>query len=113
MAEVILRVWEKGGKFDAWKEHFDIQLWLTSFHELGLDPSFYAHRPRTIDERFPWDHIDIGVKKSFLREDYQWAIEGKTRPDCRETCYACGILPTYSHLRRTHPGDVWACPEVK
>lgn len=113
LAEVIHRVWEKGGKFDAWKEHFDFQLWLEAFQESDLDPSFYAHRPRSVEEHFPWDHIDIGVKKSFLLEDYRWSKEGKTRPDCREHCYACGILPTYSQLRRTHPGDVWTCPEVE
>lgn len=113
MAEVIHRVWQNGGKFDAWEEHFGYQLWIDAFQETGLDPSFYAHRQRSTEERFPWDHIDIGVKKSFLLEDYQWGKEGKTRPDCREQCYACGILPTYSQLRRTHPGDIWKCPEVK
>ncbi len=113
IAEVIHHVWQNGGKFDAWEEHFDYQLWMDAFQEAGLNPSFYAHRQRSTEERFPWDHIDIGVKKSFLLEDYQWGKEGKTRLDCREQCYACGILPTYSQLRRTHPRDTWKCPEVK
>lgn len=112
MAEVIHRVWTKGGKFDAWGEQFDYTLWRDAFREVGLDPDFYAHRSRSLEEDFPWDHIDIGVKKKFLREDYQWGLEGRTRPDCREQCYACGILPTFSQLRQSHPGDSWGCPEV-
>ncbi|MBS3753941.1 MAG: hypothetical protein KGY46_11230 [Anaerolineales bacterium] len=113
MAEVIRRVYEKGGKFDAWQEHFDFQIWLDAFQETGLDPAFYAHRQRSLDERLPWDHIDIGVQKSFLQEDYKWSKEGKTRPDCREQCYACGVLSAYNQPRRMHPGEHWMCPEVR
>lgn len=113
MAEVIYRVWEMGGKFDAWQDHFNYQTWLDAFQETGLSPSFYAHRTRDHEEVFPWDHIGSGVKKSYLRQDYQDGLEGKTRPDCREQCYACGVLPTYSQIRSRHPGDAWKCPEIK
>lgn len=113
MAKVIQRVYEKGGKFDAWQEHFDFQIWLDAFQETGLDPAFFAHRQRSQDESFPWDHIDIGVQKSFLQEDYKWSKEGKTRPDCREQCYACGVLSAYNQPRRMHPGEHWMCPEVR
>lgn len=112
MAEVILEAWKQGGKFDNWREHFNYQRWLTAFQKTGLDPDFYAHRQRTQTESFPWDHIDAGVKKSFLLQDYQWSKEEKTRPDCRESCFACGILPTYNGLRKENPGDHWLCPET-
>lgn len=112
MADVIYRVWKMGGKFDAWGEHFHYHQWLEGFRGAGLDPDFYAHRTRPAEENFPWDHIDIGVDKEFLLEDYRWGEDGKTRPDCRERCYACGILPTFSQLRRTSPGESWGCPDV-
>lgn len=113
LAQVIYQVWRSGGRFDAWEEHFRYDLWLQAFEKLGLDPSFYTHRPRPLDEVFPWDHISTSVRKRFLAEDYLWSQQGKTRPDCRERCFACGILPTFADLRRAHPGDAWQCPEVK
>ena len=113
MSEVILGAWKRGAKFDAWKEHFKYEIWIDAFQSAGLDPGFYTHRQRPVDETFPWDHIDSTVRKKFLTEDYLWSQNGKTRIDCRERCFACGILPTFADLRRNHPGDTWQCPEVK
>lgn len=112
LSEVIFKAWQNGAKFDAWQEHFVYSRWLDAFAETGLDPEFYSTRTRTIDEALPWDHINAGVKKSFLVEDYQWSLEGKTRADCRGDCFACGILPIYSDLRHENPGALWLCPEV-
>ncbi len=113
MAEVVYQAWKGGARFDAWKDHMRYDLWLEAFAKVGLDPSFYTHRERPLDEAFPWDHIHIGVRKKFLAEDYLWSTQGKTRIDCRERCFACGLLPTFADLRRAHPGEVWQCPEVK
>lgn len=110
---VIHEAWRRGAKFDAWREHFDYHTWLEAFNQVGLDPEFYTQRKRPIDEPLPWDHIDAAVKKEFLTEDYVWSKSGKTRVDCRERCFACGILPKYAEMRRSHPGDTWECPEVR
>jgi radical SAM family uncharacterized protein len=113
MAEAIYEAWKQGAKFDAWKEHFNYDAWMEAFELAGLEASFYTHRERPIDEIFPWEHISTSVRKKFLTEDYLWSLQGKTRVDCRERCFACGILPTFADLRRHNPGDVWQCPEVK
>jgi radical SAM family uncharacterized protein len=113
LAEVILVAWQQGAKFDAWDEHFDYQLWLDAFNQVGLDPGFYTARVRPESEAFPWDHISTGVRKSFLVEDFHWSMEGKLRPDCRGNCYACGILPVYNDLRAENPGSLWLCPEAQ
>ncbi len=112
LSEVIYKAWEKGAKFDAWREHFDYSRWIEAFSDVGIDPEFYSIRTRSTSEAFPWDHINTGVKKSFLLEDYQWSQEGKTRADCRGDCFACGILPAYNDLRHQNPGPLWLCPEV-
>jgi len=112
LSEVILHAWQHGAKFDAWREHFDIEHWLLACTMSGVDPDFYTHRERGEDEILPWDHIDAGVKKSFLLEDYRMSKSGEIRPDCRSHCYACGILPKFSQLRRENPGPAWACPEI-
>jgi radical SAM family uncharacterized protein len=112
LSAVIHNAWQNGAKFDAWREFFQFEIWLQAFKNCGLEPDFYTTRPRARDEAFPWDHVDSGVTKKFLRQDYEWSTQGKTRPDCREQCYACGILPIFNDLRREHPGPCWGCPEV-
>ena len=112
MAEVVYRAWKNGAKFDAWGEHFNYQAWLAAFEAVGLEPTFYTQRQRPLDETFPWEHISTTVTKKFLTQDYLWSLAGKTRIDCREQCFACGILPTFKELRREHPGEGWKCPEV-
>jgi radical SAM family uncharacterized protein len=113
MAPVIHHAWQLGAKFDAWKDRFRYDLWQQAFTELGLDPAFYTHRPRPLDELFPWDHISTAVRKKYLAEDYLQSQQGLTRLDCRQRCYACGILPSFAGLRRLNPGELWQCPDVK
>ena len=112
LAEVIYEAWKLGVRFDAWQEEPSYDRWLAAFEKVGLDPTFYTHRPRPVDERLPWDHISTTVRKKFLADDYAWSMEGKTRVDCRFQCFACGILPTFSKIRTDNPGDVWQCPDV-
>ena len=113
MAEVIYSAWQNGAKFDAWNDHPKAEAWGNAFAEHGLDPAFYTHRQRRTDEIFPWDHISAAVRKNFLFQDFRQSLEGQIRVDCRLNCFACGILPTFSNLRREHPGEEWKCPEVK
>jgi radical SAM family uncharacterized protein len=112
MGKVIHRAYKRGAFFDAWREHFRFNIWQEAFAEAGIDPKFYSHRQRGEHEVFPWDHIDSTVKKSFLWEDYSWSAEGQTRVDCRDKCFACGILPTFKEMRRDTPEDAWQCPPV-
>jgi radical SAM family uncharacterized protein len=113
LSEVIYSAWKNGAKFDAWNDERHLDVWENAFIEHQVDPAFYTHRQRRTDEIFPWDHISAAVKKSFLFEDFRKSLEGEIRVDCRENCFACGILPTFTQLRRENPGDHWKCPEVK
>ena len=110
IAEVIYRAWGNGARFDAWREHFNIEHWQKAFIQSNLNPDFYGKRARDLEETLPWDHINAGVKKAFLKRDYQWSLEGKIRPDCRQQCYGCGILTTFNDLRIAHPNGGWKCP---
>jgi radical SAM family uncharacterized protein len=113
MAEVVERAWRKGAKFDAWNEHFRENAWQEALAEEGLEAQFFTHRQRTIDEIFPWEHIDVAVTKKFLAQDYLMSQEQETRIDCRHQCFACGILPKLKDLRRETPAEAWECPPVK
>jgi radical SAM family uncharacterized protein len=113
LAEVIYSAWRNGARFDAWNDERKPRVWREAFSFHGLDPAFYTHRQRRTDEVFPWDHISAAVRKNFLFQDFRQSLEGKIRVDCRLNCFACGILPTFSNLRRANPGEGWKCPEVK
>lgn len=112
MSEVIYEAWKRGAKFDAWGDQFLYNIWQEAFCVVGIDPAFYTHRERPIDEIFPWDHINAGIHKKFLIQEYMFSKQAITRGDCRHICYACGILPTFNDLRRQYSGDAWCCPEV-
>ncbi len=112
MAQVVELAWRKGAKFDAWMEHYDENAWQEALAEIGLDPAFYTHRKRAIDEIFPWEHIDVAVTKKFLTQDYLMSQEQETRVDCRNQCFVCGILPMLKELRRETDEEDWKCPVV-
>ncbi|MAS36019.1 MAG: B12-binding domain-containing radical SAM protein [Anaerolineaceae bacterium] len=113
LGRVIERAWEMGCKFDAWQDKHFHDRWLQAFAEFDLDPAFYTHRLRGDEEVFPWDHIDAAVHKKFLLEDYRMSIKEETRVDCRDRCFACGILPKFTETRSQTPAEAWECPPVK
>ncbi|MEQ8717143.1 MAG: TIGR03960 family B12-binding radical SAM protein [Acidimicrobiales bacterium] len=96
LGPVIEDVWRAGGTFQEWSEHFDLGRWTESMARHGLDPDWYAHRHRTLDEVLPWDHISAGLHKDFLWQDWRDALEGLGLEDCRWTpCYDCGACTGY------------------
>jgi len=113
VADVVYTAWQNGAKFDAWGDQMKFDVWMAAFDKHGLDHTFYTHRPRRTDEVFPWEHITAAVRKNFLFQDFRMSLEGEIRVDCRLNCFACGILPTFSNLRRENPGEGWKCPDVK
>ncbi|GIG60953.1 B12-binding domain-containing radical SAM protein [Longispora fulva] len=96
---VIRKVWERGGRFDGWSEHFSYQLWMECaaevLPEFGLDLDWYTTRERGETEVLPWDHLDSGLDKEWLWQDWQDAVNEVEVEDCRWTpCFDCGVCPT-------------------
>lgn len=90
LGKVIRRAYEKGCIFDAWSDFFDNEKWMEAFAETGIDPDFYTLRERSMDEIFPWDFIDAGVTKEFLKREYENALAGNVTKNCRLQCSGCG-----------------------
>lgn len=90
VGQVLRKVYEKGEIFDAWSEFFDYQRWLDAFEECGVTIDFYTMRERPLDEIFPWDFIDTGVTKEFLKREWQTAMGETVTPNCRMKCSGCG-----------------------
>ena len=113
LGAVIHRAWKLGARFDGWSDQFKVEAWRQAIREEGLEIGFYTWRQRSLDERFPWDHIDAGVTKKYLARDYEASLRGETRLDCREQCYACGILTAFRDQRAVVPAEAWGCPPIK
>jgi radical SAM family uncharacterized protein len=97
LGAVIEEVWRRGGTFQEWSEHFDLELWTEALARAGLDLDWYVYRHRTEDEVLPWDHLSAGLHKDFLWQDFQDALAEVGLPDCRWTpCYDCGACTGYS-----------------
>ena len=96
LSDLIEEVWRSGGTFQEWSEHFDLSRWLTSMDELGLSVESYAYRHRDKSEPLPWDHLDAGLYKDFLWQEWRDALEEVGLEDCRWTpCYDCGACTGY------------------
>lgn len=91
LADALEGAWRLGCRFDGWSDQFRYDLWLKAFEQAGVDPDFYALRDFGLDETLPWDHLDAGVTKAFLRREWEKAQRGERTQDCRKGCVGCGM----------------------
>ena len=90
VGQVILKAYEKGCIYDAWSEYYKNDVWLECFDECGVSIDFYTTRERSLDEIFPWDFIDAGVTKDFLKKEWQKALNEEITLNCKDKCNGCG-----------------------
>ncbi|WP_433223941.1 TIGR03960 family B12-binding radical SAM protein [Microtetraspora malaysiensis] len=99
VGRVIRAVWEDGGRFDGWTEHFSYERWMRAAEKAladePMDVDWYTIREREEHEVLPWDHLDAGLDREWLWQDWQDAKSDVEVEDCRWTpCYDCGVCPT-------------------
>ncbi len=99
VAAVIRKVWEDGQRFDGWSEYFSFDRWNDACTEVfdgqPVSLDWYTTRERVLSEVLPWDHLDAGIDKDWMWEDWQQALAGGEVDDCRWTpCYDCGVCPS-------------------
>lgn len=90
VAKVVLNAYQNGCIYDAWGDSFDYGKWLKAIDDAGINLDFYTTRERDLDELFPWDFINVGVTKSFLKKEWQKAHNEEVTPNCRIKCQGCG-----------------------
>ncbi len=98
VGKIIEAVWRDGGIMDGWSEHFSYDRWVacaeSALADDPVDLAWYTTRERDYDEVLPWDHLDSGLDRDWLWEDWQDALDGGEVEDCRWTpCYDCGVCP--------------------
>ncbi len=90
LSKVIYDAYKNGAIYDAWNDYFKYDTWLNAFKNNDIEISFYTTRERNIDEIFPWDIIDIGVTKEYLKKEWLKAKEGEITLNCMLKCNGCG-----------------------
>src|SRR5690242_8207520 len=115
---VIRAVWQNGGRFDGWSEHFSYDRWVRCAADAlagtGVDLDWYTTRERGYDEILPWDHLDSGLDRDWLWQDWQDAVDpagAAEVDDCRWTpCFECGVCPAMGTEIETGPSGVKLLP---
>ena len=90
LGPVIENAVKRGARLDGWDEYFNYAKWFDAFEECGLDADFYTTRGYGEEEILPWDTIDVGVNKRFLKRERKRAYAETITPDCRHGCAGCG-----------------------
>ncbi|NQV14199.1 TIGR03960 family B12-binding radical SAM protein [bacterium] len=90
LSQAIYFAWKDGARFDSWGDFFRYERWMKAFEQAGVDPDFYL-RERNDLELLPWDVVDNGILKKFLRREKRKAYQEATVVDCRDGCIACGV----------------------
>ncbi|MER3435282.1 MAG: TIGR03960 family radical SAM protein [Leptolyngbya sp. ERB_1_1] len=105
LAPVVQRAWELGAGMDSWWESLEkaFGAWTQAIKEAGVTWKyrqvengewniFEANESISLDAPLPWDHLDTGIDKKWLKEDLQRALEAAIVPDCSfEGCSHCGV----------------------
>ncbi len=90
LGDVLEAAYKNGCTFDSWDDKFNGAGWDNAFESCGIDTSFYTSRDRSYNEILPWDHINSGIRKSFLMNEYEKAKRAETTQHCRQQCAGCG-----------------------
>jgi len=92
LSALLVAAYRGGCRFDGWGDQFRFDIWRKAFESADVDPDFYTTRPRDTAVPLPWDHIDVGVSREFLRSEWAAALAAETIGDCRSGgCNHCGV----------------------
>jgi radical SAM superfamily enzyme YgiQ (UPF0313 family) len=80
VGEAIELVFRRGGRFDAWREHFNMDRWQQAFSELHIDVESILHLPSPAPSPLPWDHIAIRQGRGYLEREYAKAMGNEVGP---------------------------------
>lgn len=90
LSGVLTEAYKNGAMYDSWSENFNYKAWTDAFEKMHIDRNFYTIRCRSLEEHFPWDFIDTGVSREYLKNEWLKSKEGTVTPNCRANCNGCG-----------------------
>ncbi len=116
LTPLLIRAYRNNCRFDGWSDHFNLSAWQDAMAATGIDPQAYL-RSREATAPLPWDHIDAGVSKAFLWDEWEKSLALTPTSDCRSgTCHGCGVcdfkevMPVIYRQTETTPVEVGSRP---
>lgn len=124
LAAVVLRAWQLGAGMDSWWESLDraFEAWARAIDEAGVSWKYRqvengewnafdgsaTSGDEVLDAPLPWDHLNTGIDKQWLKDDLKRALEAATVPDCAfEGCSHCGVCtPDFGHNVVIEPPEI-------
>ena len=91
VSDLIYEAYKNGAKFDSWQDLLNENAWNKAFKKLNIEPEEYASKEYEIEYKFPWDNINHGVTKEFLKKEYEKSLKEITTPKCSLNCAGCGV----------------------
>lgn len=111
VSNLIEEAWKRGCRLNAWSDWFDFNKWVSAAEASGIDILKYAKRNFDLDGPLPWDIIDSGIKREFLKKELDRALSEEMTPECRARCYGCGLNCTQklgsSEVRKFENSEVF------
>lgn len=102
IGELIHEAWKRGARLDGWHEVFDFGAWQDAMQALGIDQEEMLGA-RDEEQALPWDFVDLGICRQWLKGEYDKALRAETTADCRQICTQCGICDEELHTVRAEP----------
>ena len=90
VADALYQAYLRGARFDAWSEYYNYDYYRQAFEQCGVNVDEIV-RAYDLDETLPWDFVDIGVTKDYLKREYAKAMDANTTPSCNKQCNGCGL----------------------
>ena len=114
LTNVLIDAWKSGCRFDGWSDFFDFDRWLAAFEKNEIRTNDFTVGPFKTGQPLAWEHIDMGVERSFLLKEKKRAFEGELTGDCRGgSCRSCGVCDFDRLQPITFPDSSFHCEEEK
>ncbi len=110
LGELLLSAWKKGAKFDAWQDQMNMSAWEDALRDCGMEEYKLENPLKDTEDLLPWDHINFGLEKEFLKTELLKSRSNLTTMDCSVKCANCGILPFFSVKREQSSEVRFKCP---
>lgn len=92
LSKLVYEVWRKGAYLEGWADEFEYSYWMDAMDSTGIDIKEHASKEFKLKEPLPWEFIDSGVKKDYLKKEFTLAVKGDYTGDCNKTtCHGCGL----------------------
>jgi len=106
VGDIILAAYKAGARLDAWDEYFDKSIWQESINKANWNVEEETTREKILDETLPWDNINLGITKPYLKKEYTKALNYETTDICDDPCsHNCGVCNKNSFVQKNTNKD--------